>query len=75
MANERNITYIIFGLTFIYVIYEMYTIRKNRKAGHGYVIRPLRLIASVLVLLIALYGIITGQTFDDVSSQIENLLQ
>ncbi|MFK4565873.1 hypothetical protein [Enterococcus sp. UD-01] len=75
MANEGNITYIIFGLALFYFVYQMYMIRKNRKAGHGYVIRPLRLIAAVLVLLIALYGIITGQTFDDVNGQIENLLQ
>jgi hypothetical protein len=73
MRNQYIVTYVIFALILFFLIVEIRSYLKNKKRGYGYTIRPVRIIASVIVLLMALYAILTGQTLTSIQLQLEKL--
>ncbi|EOL46127.1 hypothetical protein RV11_GL001147 [Enterococcus phoeniculicola] len=65
------LTYLLAIGSFTIIAGQAYRYQKNKKNGHGIVIRPVQLIAAAIVLVIAFYAIFTGQTYEDLVQLIE----
>lgn len=69
------ISYLLGLFSISYLVFHFYLANKRKKSGQTMVVRPLYLIACVIVLLLALFSIVTGQTYDDIIAIIENTLR
>lgn len=64
--NPMLLTYALFFVPLLLLLWEIRTFRQNKKNGNSTSIRPVQLIVMVVVMLLALFAIITGQTYDDI---------
>ncbi|MGY3779177.1 hypothetical protein [Isobaculum melis] len=69
------INYILVAIIFIFLSWEFYSYKKAKKQGNAVVIRPLYDIGAVVVFLLALYGIFTNQSYDEIVRLVENLFR
>jgi predicted PurR-regulated permease PerM len=67
------ITYLICGLTFLYLAVTAYTFFKSRRLGTEYQVRIFYVLAAAIVFLISVYAIATGQTYDDLVTAINDM--
>ncbi|EPH77723.1 hypothetical protein D929_00048 [Enterococcus faecalis 02-MB-P-10] len=72
--SQKLITYLVCFITFSYLALSLYTYRKNKKNGYGYSIKIFYILASIIVFLLSVYAIVTGQTYDDLITKINTLL-
>lgn len=59
-------TYVILIVSVLYLVYSIYPIFKAKKNNHEVVVKPLRIVAAVIVLIFAIYAIATGNTYDSI---------
>lgn len=59
-------TYVILIVSVLYVVYSIYPIFKAKKNNQEIVVRPIRIVAAVIVMILAIYAIATGNTYDSI---------
>ncbi|WP_100065799.1 hypothetical protein [Miniphocaeibacter massiliensis] len=72
---DKTMTYLLFIIPLGLLVFEYYSYQKNKKSGNGYVFKPLKLIAELIVMAIALYAIITGKTYEDILDLINEMFR
>lgn len=63
-------TYIILIVSVLYVVCSIYPIFKAKKNNQEIVVRPLQIVAAVIVMITAIYAIATGNTYDSIINAI-----
>ncbi|MBC1448827.1 hypothetical protein [Listeria welshimeri] len=63
-------TYVILIVSVLYVVYSIYPIFKAKKNNQEIVVRPLQIVAAVIVMITAIYAIATGNTYDSIINAI-----
>lgn len=71
--NENILSYVLAIACIAILGTQFHLNNKLRKSGNGYVSRPIKTILTIIVLIISLYAIVTGQTYSDVVILIENM--
>lgn len=75
MMTPQIITYLICAITFIYLAVTIYTYIKNKREGKGYKVRIFYILAALVVFILSVYAILTGQTYDDLVTSINSLFE
>ncbi|MBC1471008.1 hypothetical protein [Listeria seeligeri] len=73
--SQTVITYLILVLAGGYAISTIVSLVRTRRNGGEVVFRPLRLIAAIIVFLLAIFAVVTNTTYDELISKVEDLLQ
>lgn len=68
--TPQLITYLIFFISLGYIGFNFFSYYKNKNNGYGFHFKPLYLIAAGILLLISIYAIATGQTYDNLVDKI-----
>ncbi|MBP1040009.1 hypothetical protein I6N95_03185 [Vagococcus sp. BWB3-3] len=72
--TPQLLTYLLAVIPLALLGIEFYTYNKNKKNGHGFVLKPFKLAAYAFVLVLAVYAIVTGQTYEDIVTRIEGMV-
>ncbi|MBC1741884.1 hypothetical protein HCA06_02175 [Listeria welshimeri] len=59
-------TYVILIVSILYLVYSIYPIFKAKKNNHEVVVKPLRIVAAAIVMILAIFAIATGATYDSI---------
>lgn len=68
--TPQLITYLILFISLGYIGFNLFSYYKNKNDGYGFHFKPLYLIAAGILLLISIYAIATGQTYDNLVDKI-----
>ncbi|MBC1376223.1 lipase maturation factor family protein [Listeria sp. FSL L7-0091] len=68
--SPQILTYVILVAATLYLVSSIYPIIKAKKNNYTVVVRPLRIIAAVIVILLAIFAIVTGNTYDSIIDSI-----
>ncbi|MFI3805639.1 hypothetical protein [Vagococcus fluvialis] len=68
--TPRTITYLMSIVTFGYLFFEVKMYQNNKKNGESYVVKIISLTAAIIVLILSLYSIFTGQSYQELVDKI-----
>lgn len=73
--SQTVVTYLILVLSGSYAISTIIRIVRAKRYEGGSLIRPLRLVAAIIVFLLALFAVVTNLTYDELIIKVEDWLQ
>lgn len=60
--TPQLITYLVCLITFGYLVVNLFLCLRSKKNGNGFTFRPIYLIVTLIVFLLSVYAIASGQT-------------
>ncbi|WP_033165606.1 hypothetical protein [Clostridium sp. KNHs205] len=71
--TPQIITYIVCFITLGYLAVNLFLYLRHKNNGSGFTFRPVYLIVTLIVFLLSVYAIATGQTYDDIVTKINDM--